>query len=67
MNYLEMEYVVRADGRARRFEMLEGNVPLRARDQLRAKLRRARFRPRMEDGQVVETGAIIVRREYTLY
>ena len=67
VNYLEMEYVVRADGRARRFEMLEGNVPLRARDQLRAKLRRARFRPRMEDGQVVETGAIIVRREYTLY
>lgn len=67
VNFLEMEYVVRADGRARRFETLESNVPLRARDRMRAKLRRARFRPRMEDGDVVETGDMVVRREFALF
>jgi hypothetical protein len=67
VNFLEFGYVVRADGRARRFQTVEGNVPQSARQRLRSKLRRARFRPRMVDGDVVETEGLRVRREFSLF
>ena len=67
INYLELGYVVRADGRARRFTTIDGNVPSQIKERLRGRLGQARFRPRVVDGEVVETADLTIRREFNLY
>ncbi len=67
VNFLELEYVVKANGRARNFETIDGNVPLETRHALLRRLAQARFRPRMVDGEVVDTEGLVLRREFRLY
>lgn len=64
--FLDLQYVVRADGHAGRLEIVDGNVSGRARRILRSKLLRARFRPRVVDGEVVRTEGLILHQQYQL-
>jgi hypothetical protein len=66
-NYVELGYIVRANGRARRFETLESTVGARARHRLQSKLTRARFRPRVVNGEVVRTEGLVFKHKYEVY
>ena len=62
--FTDLEYVVRANGRAARFQFVDGNLVGNERRNLRSRLRNARFRPRVVDGEVVRTEGMILHQQY---
>ncbi len=65
--FSDIKYVVLANGRARRLDVVDGNAPPAATRFLRKKLQSARFRPRMVDGEPVRTEDLVWHQEYKLY
>jgi tetratricopeptide (TPR) repeat protein len=65
--FSSIKYMVRADGRARRLDQIDGNAPPYAMRYLRAKIYDARFRPRMVDGETVNTEGQVWHQEFQLY
>jgi tetratricopeptide (TPR) repeat protein len=65
--YSELEYVVRADGRARKIKVVGGNVPNHRNKSLRNKLFRSRYRPRIVDGELVATEDMSLVQDFGIY
>ncbi len=64
--YVELEYKVSENGRAGRVEIVDSNVPQHQTWTLRRKLYSARFRPRMNDGEVVTTEGMRIREAHAI-
>ena len=62
--FIVAEYMVRTDGKVRDVKLLDNNVPSTQRRRLRTQLSAARFRPRIVNGELVNTENLILRQSF---
>jgi uncharacterized membrane protein len=62
--FVELQYDVSTDGRARGVKILDKNIPNEEVRLLRQTLRAARYRPRISNGELVETEALLLRQAF---
>lgn len=62
--FVRVEYTVRANGKVGEIDVLEKNVPNEQVRLLRYRIRSTKFRPRIENGQVVETKGLMFSQPY---
>ncbi|MDG2070653.1 MAG: tetratricopeptide repeat protein [Pseudomonadales bacterium] len=62
--FIDAEYTVRVDGKVGDVKLLAKNVPNEQVKRLRSNLSQARFRPRIVDGEIVETANLIIHQTF---
>ena len=62
--FIDAEYTVRVDGKVGDVKLLAKNVPNEQVKRLRWNLSQARFRPRIVDGEIVETANLIMHQTF---
>lgn len=62
--FANVEFSVVDNGRVARVKVLDGNVPNEEKNMLRRHLRSAKFRPRIVDGEVVETEGLMLHQTF---
>jgi len=65
--YINATYTVREDGRASEVDIIDGNAPVEQKKHLRLWLKESRFRPRIEEGQLVRTEDIPIRQTFRIF
>ncbi len=64
--FIDFGFVVTASGRVKNIEVIEANVPFFEIRYLRALLAIARYRPRIEDGALVDTQNLVMRQRFSI-
>lgn len=64
--FVALNYNVLANGKVRRTEVTDSNIPLRAQKATRNAVKLMRFRPRMVDGQLVDTEGLSLHQTFTV-
>ncbi len=64
--FIDFGFVVTATGRVKNIEVLEANVPYFEVRYLRALLAIARYRPRIQDGDLVETQDLVMHQRFSI-
>ncbi len=62
--YIDVEYTVRANGRVGNIKLLDKNVPNAQVRSMRYKLSGTRFRPRIIDGELVDTDKLMIHQTF---
>lgn len=62
--FIDAEYTVRVDGKVGDVKLLAKNVPNEQLKRFRSNLSQARFRPRIVDGEIVETANLIIHQTF---
>ena len=62
--YVRLEYTVTAEGKVRRIDALDWNIPVYEVRRMKDRLRVARYRPRIDNGVLVNTEGLILYQRY---
>ncbi|MFN3238671.1 MAG: tetratricopeptide repeat protein [Pseudomonadales bacterium] len=64
--YVDLTYNVLANGRVRQVHVVDSNIPLRNQKQTRTGVKYMKFRPRMVDGELVDTNDLSLHQTFTV-
>lgn len=62
--YVDAEYTVRANGRVSDVNVIDGNVPNQEKRSVRHLLTQTRFRPRIVDGELMQTSGLMLHQPF---
>jgi tetratricopeptide (TPR) repeat protein len=64
--FADVSFAVTESGQVSNVEIVDANVPNEEKSRVRAEIRSARFRPRIADGEIVETPGLIFHQTFKL-